>query len=88
VIDRQRPARLAAQVKAYYETPLDHILGRCGRQDPAAVALALFHDAATAVPAYRAFLVEHGVDPADVALALRTTACRVPALRDNQILHS
>jgi phenylacetate-CoA ligase len=66
LIDHQKPARLSEQLKAYYDTPLDQLLERCRATDPAHAALELFRDVAASVPAYRAFLAEHGVDPGSV----------------------
>jgi phenylacetate-CoA ligase len=51
---------------AFFATSLDETLERCLHRDPRAAAIALFHDVAASVPAYRAFLAEHGVDPASI----------------------
>jgi phenylacetate-CoA ligase len=56
---RKRDAALAAH-RAYLTTPLDALLAQ---DDPAERALAVFRDTAATVPAYAAFLEEHGVDP-------------------------
>ncbi|WP_437319281.1 phenylacetate--CoA ligase family protein [Sorangium sp. So ce385] len=64
------PRRVLAAIDAFLSTPLDAALSRHREVDPAAGALALFHEVAATVPAYRRFLDEHGVDPA----AVRTPA--------------
>src|SRR5579884_1710727 len=58
----QRRRELAA-FERFVTTPLDELIGK---GDGRAQALALFHQTAVTVPAYRAFLEEHGVDPAGV----------------------
>jgi phenylacetate-CoA ligase len=62
-IDHQQPARAGEALRHFLATPLDRLLERAGRQDPAETALALARDVAATVPAYRAFLAEHGIDP-------------------------
>lgn len=64
------PRPVLAALDAFLSTPLDAALSRHREVDPAAGALALFHEVAATVPAYRRFLDEHGVDPA----AVRTPA--------------
>ncbi|MFI5914876.1 phenylacetate--CoA ligase family protein [Dactylosporangium sp. NPDC051541] len=61
----ERAARTLERLAEFYTAPAGPLPG-----DPAARALELFHEVAATVPAYRAFLAEHGVDPAGV----RTTA--------------
>ena len=72
--DPQQANRAERALRAFVGTPLDGLLEHTG--DPSAVALALFHDAAAAVPAYCTFLRAHDCDPA----AIRTPAdfARVP----------
>ena len=56
-------------IKAFQEfltTPLEVRLERHQNTSPESAALALFHDVAATVPAYRAFLTEHGVNPASI----------------------
>jgi phenylacetate-CoA ligase len=48
---------------AFFDTPLAVRLGRHEREDPIEAALRLFHEVAGSVPAYRAFLSEHGITP-------------------------
>jgi phenylacetate-CoA ligase len=60
------PSRGVAALDAFVRTPLDELLGGGRARDPGAHALAFFHDVARDVPAYAAFLREHGVDPASV----------------------
>ena len=62
--------RLLAALEHFLRTPLDAALARHREVDPAEQALALFHDVAASVPAYRDLLTERGVDPA----AVRTPA--------------
>ncbi|MGQ0719641.1 MAG: phenylacetate--CoA ligase family protein [Pseudonocardiales bacterium] len=50
----------------FLATDLDEVLARPAPAEPEQRALALFGSVVTTVPAYRAFLVEHGVDPAAV----------------------
>lgn len=65
-MDDARRDRVRAAFDAFLSTPLDTLLARHQTADPKAKALALFHETARNVPAYRAFLSERGVDPADV----------------------
>ncbi|GII87963.1 phenylacetate--CoA ligase [Sphaerisporangium siamense] len=79
MIDEDRPARVLAGLREFYETPPPDTSGR-----GAEAALALFHDVAATVPAYADFLREKGVDPA----AIRTVRdfARVPLL-DKESYH-
>jgi phenylacetate-CoA ligase len=56
-----RAALTLEALAAFYAAPPAPVGG-----DPAARALELFHQVAASVPAYGAFLAEHGVDPAAV----------------------
>jgi phenylacetate-CoA ligase len=69
MVDHQQSARAGEALRQFLATPLDRLLERAERQDPAETALALFRDVAATVPAYRAFLAEQGVDPAAVRTA-------------------
>ncbi|APR86133.1 Coenzyme F 390 synthetase [Minicystis rosea] len=60
---REQSRRVTEALASFFATPLDVVLERCQHEDPRAAALALFHDVAATVPAYQAFLAEHGVDP-------------------------
>ena len=56
-------------LKAFQEfltTPLETRLARSEHTSPESVALALFHDVAATVPAYKAFLTESAIDPASI----------------------
>jgi phenylacetate-CoA ligase len=65
--EETRRRRLVAALQAFLETPLDaHFAARRGI-DPTARAIAFFHEVARDVPAYGAFLREHGVDSAAVS---------------------
>jgi phenylacetate-CoA ligase len=59
-MDHERAARVLAGMGEFY--------GRVASSPgaPAEAALELFHDAAATVPAYGAFLCEHGIDPASI----------------------
>jgi phenylacetate-CoA ligase len=58
--------RAHAALHAYYTSDLGPTLTLHHTRDPFEQALALFHDAATHVPAYGRFLATHGVEPARV----------------------
>ncbi|HEX9374575.1 MAG TPA: hypothetical protein VF897_26400 [Roseiflexaceae bacterium] len=62
----EQSQRALAAMQTYLDTPLDSILDRHAHTDPRQATLALFHSVAATVPAYRALLREHGVDPAAV----------------------
>jgi phenylacetate-coenzyme A ligase PaaK-like adenylate-forming protein len=57
--DDHRPGRVLAALRSFYEAPA----GGADAGSPAQRALALFHDAALHVPAYREHLRANGVDP-------------------------
>lgn len=61
-----KPLRAQDALASFISTPLDDVLNRSQHGDPAAHALALFHQVVERVPAYRAFLAEQGVDTASV----------------------
>ncbi len=61
---RDKPVRAA--LERFLASDLDDVLARPVTGDPEQQALALFASVATTVPAYRALLAEHGVDPAAV----------------------
>lgn len=63
--------------QSFLTTPLDAVLGRHLAEPPAQAALAHFHATVAAVPAYRAFLAEQGVDPAGIQSSADFT--RLPA---------
>jgi phenylacetate-CoA ligase len=65
-VDEQRRETALAAVRAFLTTPLDELLAGAAEDG----ALATFRDAAARVPAYAAFLREHGIDPR----AVRTLA--------------
>ncbi len=50
----------------FVSTPLDTLLKKHLETSTASTVLALFHDVATHVPAYKAFLTEQGIDPATI----------------------
>jgi phenylacetate-CoA ligase len=61
-----RTSRALSSISAFVRTPLAELLDEHARADPFPAALALFRDVVASVPAYRAFLADHGVDPAAV----------------------
>ncbi|MGH6927075.1 MAG: hypothetical protein ACREEV_02065, partial [Dongiaceae bacterium] len=63
MLDHRQPARAGEALRHFLATPLDRLLERGDRQDPAETALALFRDVAASVPAYGAFLAERGIEP-------------------------
>ncbi len=63
--EHKRPQVMEA-LSAFLSTPLEAVLTRHLGQDPRDAAIALFQRVAASVPAYRRFLDEHGIDPAQV----------------------
>jgi len=61
-----RAARAVAAMQRFVETDLDRLLDERASADPMPALLGLFQRAAAGVPAYAAFLREHGIDPASV----------------------
>jgi len=61
--EQQRYRALTA-FQEFLTTPLEARLERYQHTSPEAVALELFHDVAATVPAYKAFLREHSINPA------------------------
>jgi phenylacetate-CoA ligase len=74
---KTQAARALDALRRFYDSPLDAMLAENVTSDAGRRALALFHDVAASVPAYRAFLAERGV----AAEAVRTLDAfsRVPA---------
>jgi phenylacetate-CoA ligase len=62
----QRSQQALEAWQSFLSTPLDTVLGRHAEEKPEQAMLALFHSVASSVPAYRAFLSEHDIDPASV----------------------
>ena len=58
--------RARAAFDAFTRAELSEVLSRAGHSEPSARALELFHATARSVPAYRAFLAEHGIDASNV----------------------
>ncbi len=65
-MDEARRDRVRAALDEFFGTPLDRLLAEHAAVDPAERALALFRETARDVPAYRALLAEHAIDPATV----------------------
>lgn len=53
-------------LRSFLATPLERALADAGSEAAERQAVVLFHNVAATVPAYRAFLREHGIDPAGV----------------------
>jgi phenylacetate-CoA ligase len=66
-MELQRSRQAIAALQSFLDTPLDAVLSRHAEIAPEQSILALFHSVTATVPAYRAFLAEHGVDPAAIA---------------------
>ena len=66
MLDHHRPAAVIGALDRFLRTPLDRLLAPQPEGHAEARAVALFHEVAASVPAYGAFLGEHGVDPAAV----------------------
>lgn len=80
-----RRKRSVPALDYFLATPLDEALARHHEVDPAAQALALFHDAAVSVPAYRRFLAGFGVEPSEIRSLDAFTA--IPVItKENYIL--
>jgi phenylacetate-CoA ligase len=62
----ERSSRVLAAYQQFLAAPIARTLDEHASADPTPHLLSLFHDAAGTVPAYAAFLREHGVDPATV----------------------
>jgi phenylacetate-CoA ligase len=62
----EQPQRALRAFQEFLSVPLEVRLERHQNTSPELAALALFHDVAAAVPAYRVFLTEHGVDPTSI----------------------
>ena len=65
---------------SFLSTTLDARLSRHRQEDPALAALELARSMAADVPAYGAFLAEHGVEPPETVEAFR----RLPLLTKSQ----
>jgi phenylacetate-CoA ligase len=65
-MQERRWERAALGYPAFLTTPLENRLERHRNRPPEEAALALFHQVAATVPAYRAFLAEQGISPASV----------------------
>lgn len=68
-MDEARRARGAAALEKFLTTSLDALVAHRASTDPFATALERFRTTAREVPAYRAFLAEHGVDPGELRSA-------------------
>ncbi len=63
---KQKSERAIEALQQLIETPLNSVLKRHHDVSPVASAIALFHEVATSVPAYLAFLKHNGIFPAAV----------------------
>jgi len=62
----KRSRQALAAFQSFLDTPLDTVLSRDTARAPEQAALALFHSVAATVPAYQAFLAEHGLEPSAI----------------------
>jgi len=62
----ERSQQALAAFQAFLSTPLETILSRHTETSAEWFALELFHTVADSIPAYRAFLAEHSIDPSDI----------------------
>lgn len=58
--------RAITEFQAFLTTPLDTLLIQHTSKNAESAAVMLFHSVATTVPAYRAFLKEHNIDPISI----------------------
>ncbi|AKU97667.1 Coenzyme F_390 synthetase [Labilithrix luteola] len=77
-MNEARRDRVRAAFDAFLGTSLDDLFKAHRAEDPVTRALDLFHETARDVPAYGAFLDEHGIDPA--RLRTREDFERLPLL--------
>lgn len=64
---QEKQTQLALQAfQEFLTTPLETRLSRHEHTSPQSAALSLFHDVASFVPAYKAFLTESGIAPASI----------------------
>jgi phenylacetate-CoA ligase len=73
-----RTTRALSATTGFVRTPLSRLLDERAGSDPFPAVLALFHEAAAEVPAYRDLLRTHGIDPA--AVQDRDAFVRLPVL--------
>jgi phenylacetate-CoA ligase len=66
---KAKSERAQSALAAFHGRELEQTLGEATPEAAAARALELFHEVSRSVPAYRAFLEEHGVDPEGVRTA-------------------
>jgi phenylacetate-CoA ligase len=81
MIDSRRQRALSA-LQAYYEADLGEVLSRHSRSDVAAEVCSFARGVARDVPAYRAFLQRHALDPAAIA-SLADFERLPPTTKDN-----
>jgi phenylacetate-CoA ligase len=62
----RKPEIALAALRAFLRAPLDELLRDPTAEGAEQHALALFHEVVATVPAYAAFVREHGIDPAQV----------------------
>src|SRR5262249_55839181 len=66
LMQAERTRQAFAAFQAFLSTPLDAVLSRHTDTSPEQSALELFSTVVDSVPAYRAFLAEHGIDPSNI----------------------
>jgi phenylacetate-CoA ligase len=65
-MESKRIQHALAAFQSFLDTPLEAVLTLHTKRAPAQAALDLFHNVAASVPAYRAFLAAHGLDPSTI----------------------
>ncbi|WP_250122559.1 phenylacetate--CoA ligase family protein [Chroococcidiopsis sp. CCMEE 29] len=65
-MQEERQNRALKAFQEFLTTPLETQLERHQYNSPESAALALFHNVTATVPAYKAFLTEHGINPASI----------------------
>ena len=69
-MDGDRPRRVLTELRAFLAAE------PAPPEDPRKRVIELFHRVAGSVPAYRAFLHDHGVDPGEAARSRTSSGCR------------
>lgn len=64
--ESEKSRRALFSFQSFFQTPLDEMLARCGRERPEEAVLRLFHSAAREIHAYGDFLKNHGIDASSI----------------------
>ena len=76
MLDHRQSARAGEALRHFLATPLDRLLDRGDRRDPAETALALFRDVAATVPAMAPSWPSRASTPAASVRPRTSPACR------------